>query len=176
LSRARHQLPWPNLSRFRPNPKAKLKFSLKSSGGKRFGASRRPEISVEPAAEIAPAACTRLDPLSPELTVLRQAQEDLRAGLPAQALRRLADYDRRFGKGAPQEERRAVAAIALCCRVNPGPAAEIEAARFLQTAPESPLAELRSLRMPEIRRDREIATTKFASGREPYGAQQGDGP
>jgi len=103
------------------------------------GVARRLEIPVAPAAEIAPAA-PALEPLSPELTVLRQAQEDLRAGLPASALRRLADYDRRFGRGALEEERRAVAAIARC-QVDPGPAAEIQAARFLRGAPESPLAE-----------------------------------
>ena len=79
-------------------------------------------------------------PLSLELTVLRQAQADLRAGLPASALRRLADYDRRFGRGALEEERQAVAAIARC-QVDPGSAAEIQAARFLRSAPESPLAE-----------------------------------
>lgn len=103
------------------------------------GVARRPEIPVAPAAEIAPAV-PALEPLSPELTVLRQAQADLRAGLPASALRRLADYDRRFGRGALEEERRAVAAIARC-QVDPGPAAESQAARFLRSAPESPLAE-----------------------------------
>jgi hypothetical protein len=101
---------------------------------------RRPEISDPPAAMIAPPPAPALDPLNPELTVLRQAREDLRAGLPAQALRRLNDYDYRFGKGALEEERRAVAAIALC-QVDPGPAAKAQAEQFLRTAPESPLAE-----------------------------------
>jgi hypothetical protein len=104
------------------------------------GVARRPEISGTPAAEIAPVPAPGLAPLDPELTVLRQAQEDLRAGLPAQALRRLTDYDRRFGKGALEEERRAVAAIAFC-QVDPGPAAKAQAERFLRSAPESPLAE-----------------------------------
>jgi len=104
------------------------------------GASRRPEISGTPAAESAPVPAPGLAPLDPELTVLRQAQEDLRAGLPAQALRRLTDYDRRFGKGALEEERRAIAAIAFC-QVDPGPAAKAQAERFLRTAPESPLVE-----------------------------------
>jgi hypothetical protein len=114
--------------------------------------SRRPEILGTPAVGIAPAPSAAiapapapipaqaLDSLDPELTVLRRAQEDLRAGLPAQALRRLADYDLRFGKGALEEERRAVAAIAFC-QVDPGPAAKAQAERFLRTAPESPLAE-----------------------------------
>jgi hypothetical protein len=80
-----------------------------------------------------------LDSLDPELTVLRQAQEDLRSGLPAQALRRLAEYDRRFGKGTLNEERRAIGAIALC-QAHPGPAAQAQAERFLRAAPQSPLA------------------------------------
>jgi outer membrane protein assembly factor BamD (BamD/ComL family) len=74
------------------------------------------------------------------LTVLRQAQEDLRAGLPAQALSRLTEYDRRFGTGALEEERRAVAAIALCL-ANPGSEAKAKAEHFVRTAPESPLVE-----------------------------------
>jgi len=100
--------------------------------------SRRPEISGTSIAEIVPAPA--LDSLDPELTVLRLAQEDLRAGLPARALRRLAEYDRRFGKGALEEERRAIAAIALCS-VRPGPAAQAQSERFLRSAPDSPLAE-----------------------------------
>ena len=105
-------------------------------------ASHRPETSGTPAAESAPARvpAPALDPLDPELTVLRLAQEDLRAGLPARALRRLAEYDRRFGKGALEEERRAISAIALCS-VRPGPAARAQSERFLQSAPASPLAE-----------------------------------
>jgi hypothetical protein len=102
--------------------------------------SRRPETSGMSAAEIAPAPAPALDPLDPELTVLRLAQEDLRAGLPARALRRLAEYDRRFGKGALEEERRAIAAIALCS-VRPGTASRAQSERFLQSAPASPLAE-----------------------------------
>jgi hypothetical protein len=104
------------------------------------GVARRPEISGTPVAEMAPVPAPGLAPLDPELTVLRQAQEDLRAGLPTQALRHLTEYDRRFGKGALEEERRAVAAIALCF-ANPGSEAKIQAERFLRTAPESPLAE-----------------------------------
>jgi hypothetical protein len=87
----------------------------------------------------APAPRPALDSLDPELTVLRQAQEDLRAGLPAQALRRLDEYDRRFGKGTLNEERRAIGAIALC-QAHPGPAAQAQAERFLRAAPQSPLA------------------------------------
>jgi hypothetical protein len=87
------------------------------------------------------AAPTRtIQSLDPELAMLRQAQEDLRAGLPAQALRRLAEYDRRFVKGTLDEERQAIEAIATC-QIHPGPAAQARADRFLRRAPESPLAE-----------------------------------
>ena len=96
----------------------------------------RPVSAVASAPEPGPA----LDSLDPELTLLRQAQEDLRVGLPAQALRRLAEYDRRFGKGTLNEERRAIGAIASC-QAHPGPAAEAQAERFWRTAPQSPLAE-----------------------------------
>ena len=101
---------------------------------------RRPATGSAPVAESAPAPGIALDSLDPELTALRQAQEDLRAGLPAQALRRLAEYDRRFGKGTLNQERRAIGAIALC-QLHPGPAAQAQAERFLRFAPESPLAE-----------------------------------
>jgi hypothetical protein len=96
----------------------------------------RPVSAVASAPEPGPA----LDSLDPELTLLRQAQEDLRVGLPAQALRRLAEYDRRFGKGTLNEERRAIGASASC-QAHPGPAAEAQAERFWRTAPQSPLAE-----------------------------------
>ena len=96
-------------------------------------------VSV-PVTKITPAPAPALNSLDPELTVLRQAREDLRAGLPAQALRRLSEYDRRFGKGALDQERRAIEAIALC-QVHPGSAAQSQAEDFLRAAPESPLAE-----------------------------------
>jgi hypothetical protein len=79
-------------------------------------------------------------PLDPELTMLRQAQDDLRAGLPARALRRLEEYDRRFPKGILDQERRAIQAIAMC-QAQPGPAAQAQAEHFLRHAPESPLVE-----------------------------------
>jgi outer membrane protein assembly factor BamD (BamD/ComL family) len=87
----------------------------------------------------APERAPTLDSLDPELTLLRQAQEDLRAEVPAQALRRLDEYDRRFGKGTLNEERRAIGAIALC-QTHPGLAAQAQAERFLRDAPQSPLA------------------------------------
>jgi hypothetical protein len=101
----------------------------------------RPAETVSvPVSEVTAAPVPALNSLDPELAVLRQAQEDLRAGLPAQALRRLSEYDRRFGKGALDQEHRAIEAIALC-QVHPGPAAQAKAERFLRVVPESPLAE-----------------------------------
>jgi hypothetical protein len=97
------------------------------------------ETAGVPVVASAPVRNPKLDPLDPGPTMPRQAQEDLRAGLPAQALRRLAEYDRRFGKGTLNEERRAVGAIALC-QAHPGPAAQSQAERFLRAAPQSPLA------------------------------------
>jgi len=116
-----------------PRPETRRRDTIRTG-------SRRPEISGTSTPEIATAPAPALDSLDPELTVLRLAQEDLRAGLPARALRRLVEYNRRFGKGALEEERRAIAAIALCS-VRPGPAARAESERFLQSAPDSPLAE-----------------------------------
>jgi hypothetical protein len=77
--------------------------------------------------------------LDSELNLLRQAQEDLRIGMPAQALNRLADFDRLFPRPKLDQERQAIEAIATC-QVHPGPAALGRAQRFLQKAPLSPLA------------------------------------
>lgn len=75
----------------------------------------------------------------PELRVLRQARDDLRAGRPASAYRRLDDFDRQPGAGMLAEERNALSAIALC-QWQPGGQARARAAEFLRTSPESPLA------------------------------------
>jgi hypothetical protein len=130
----------------------------------------RPEVRPAepvsaPVTEVTPAPVPALNSLDPELTVLRQAQEDLRARLPAQALRRLSEYDRRFGKGALEQERQAIAAVALC-QVHPGSVAQAQAEDFLRAAPESPLAErVRSAckRSDEISR----RSNGIAPGREP---------
>lgn len=75
----------------------------------------------------------------PELRVLRQARDDLRAGRPASAYRRLDEFDRQRGAGMLAEERRALSAIALC-QWQPGTQARARAAEFLRSSPESPLA------------------------------------
>ncbi len=85
------------------------------------------------------AAAGPLDP-EPELRVLRQAREDLRAGLAESAYRRLVDFDRQHGQGVLAQERQALTVIALCSW-RPGSEAEARAAEFLRGSPESPLAE-----------------------------------
>lgn len=75
----------------------------------------------------------------PELRVLREAREDLRAGRPESAYRRLDEYGGQHGAGMLIQERRALSAIALC-RWQPGPEAQARAVEFLRTSPESPLA------------------------------------
>jgi hypothetical protein len=80
-----------------------------------------------------------LDP-EPELRVLRQAREDLRAGLAESAYRRLVDYERQHGPGVLAQERQALNVIALC-NWRPGSEAQARAAEFLRGSPESPLAD-----------------------------------
>lgn len=75
----------------------------------------------------------------PELRVVREAREDLRAGRPARAYRRLEDFANQGGPGILTQERRALSAIALC-QSQPGPDAQARAAEFLWRSPESPLA------------------------------------
>jgi hypothetical protein len=86
-----------------------------------------------------PSASSAAAPLAFELKVLRQAQEDLRAGLPENAYQRLADFDRHHGSGVLAQERHALSAIALC-QWRPGNEARIRAQEFLRDTPESPLA------------------------------------
>jgi hypothetical protein len=78
-----------------------------------------------------------LDP-EPELRVVREAREDLRAGHPESAYRRLDDYGRQHSGGMLAQERKALSAIALC-KWQPGPDAQTRAAEFLRNSPESPL-------------------------------------
>jgi hypothetical protein len=100
-------------------------------------ASKRPAVAAAtPSPAAVPAA--PLDP-EPELRVLREAREDLRADRSESAYRRLDDYGRQHSGGMLAQERRALSAIALC-EWKPGPEAQTHAADFLRTSPESPLA------------------------------------
>jgi hypothetical protein len=100
-------------------------------------ASKRPAVA---AANPSPAVvlAAPLDP-EPELRVLREAREDVRANRSESAYRRLDDYGRQHSGGMLAQERRALSAIALC-EWKPGPEAQIHAADFLRNSPESPLA------------------------------------
>jgi len=100
-------------------------------------ASKRPAVAAaNPSPAVVPAA--PLDP-EPELRVLREAREDLRADRSESAYRRLDDYGRQHSGGMLAQERRALSAIALC-EWKPGPEAQTHAAEFLRNSPESPLA------------------------------------
>jgi hypothetical protein len=95
---------------------------------------KRPVVS---APSPAPTPVVAADP-EPELRVLREAREDLRAGRPESAYRRLDEYGRLHGDGMLAQERKALLAIALC-QWQPGKEAEARAAEFLRSSPESPL-------------------------------------
>lgn len=75
----------------------------------------------------------------PELRTLREARDDLRAGHPARAYRRLEDFNRQSPGGMLAQERSALSAIALC-QAQPGRDAQARAAEFMRRSPESPLA------------------------------------
>jgi hypothetical protein len=83
-------------------------------------------------------AIEAFDP-EPELRALREARDDLRAGRPARAYRRLEDFNRQSPAGMLAQERHALTAIALC-QAQPGREAQDRAAEFLRRSPESPLA------------------------------------
>jgi hypothetical protein len=101
--------------------------------------SSKRALATLPSPSVPSTATGPVDP-EPELRVLRQAREDLRAGLPESAYRRLVDYDRQHGQGVLAQERQALTVIALC-KWRPGSEAQARAAEFLRSAPESPLAE-----------------------------------
>jgi hypothetical protein len=94
-----------------------------------------------PAAASGPAATPVTAPSDPEpeLRVLREAREDLRAGRSESAYRRLDEYGRHHCVGMLTQERKALSAIALC-HWQPGPDAQARAAEFLRISPDSPLA------------------------------------
>lgn len=92
-------------------------------------AAANPSVATSPVAA--------LDP-EPELRVLREAREDLRAGLFESAYRRLDEYGRQHSGGMLTQERKALSAIALC-HWQPGPEAQARASEFLRVSPDSPL-------------------------------------
>lgn len=109
-------------------------------GPMEHGHAKKVGKRVTAAANPSPAATSvvAFDP-EPELRVLREAREDLRAGRPESAYRRLDEYGRQNSVGMLAQERKALSAIALC-RWQPGPEAQARASEFLRTSPDSPLA------------------------------------
>ena len=76
------------------------------------------------------------DPLAAEVAILSRATRDLRAGRPAEALKALDEYRRKFPKGLLSEEHRAARAQALCAL---GRFDEANA-KLAELTPKSPLA------------------------------------
>jgi hypothetical protein len=76
------------------------------------------------------------DRLAGEVAILSRATRDLRAGRPAEAIKALDDYRRKFPKGLLSEEHRAARAQALCAL---GRFDEANA-KLAELAPRSPLA------------------------------------
>ncbi len=100
---------------------------------------KRPGVmaAANPGPAATPVAAS--DP-EPELRVLRDAREDLRAGRPESAYRRLEEYGRQHSVGMLTQERNALSVIALC-HWQPGPEAQARASEFLRISPDSPLAQ-----------------------------------
>ena len=80
------------------------------------------------------------DPVATEVALLRSARAEIQAGRPAAALRILSDHGERFPRGALEEERRALEAIASC-QLRPGAESRARAEVFFRTHPQSPMTE-----------------------------------
>jgi hypothetical protein len=78
------------------------------------------------------------DRLAEEVTILRQAAKDLRAGRAAESLRALGEHQRRFPSGLLALERRAARAEALCS-LGRFAEAEVELSTLGRVSPGSPL-------------------------------------
>jgi hypothetical protein len=93
--------------------------------------------AVDPSALPASSSAPRpKDRLAAEVAILSRATRDLRAGRPADALKALDEYRRRFPKGVLGEEQRAARAQVLCAL---GRFDEARA-KLAELAPQSPLA------------------------------------
>lgn len=92
--------------------------------------------AVDPSALPASSAFRPRDRLSAEVAILSRATRDLRAGRPADALKALDEYRRKFPKGLLGDEHRAARAQTLCAL---GRFDEANA-KLAGLAPKSPLA------------------------------------
>jgi hypothetical protein len=105
-------------------------------------ASEQPAVSVPPPAAVEPSAAAASsasrpkDRLAAEVAILSRATRDLRAGHPAEALKALEEYRRRFPKGLLRDEQRAAKVQALCAL---GRFDEANA-KLAELPPQSPLA------------------------------------
>ena len=70
--------------------------------------------ATDPPAPTASSAHRPQDRLAAEVAILSRATRDLRAGRPADAIKALDEYRRKFPKGLLSEEQRAARAQALC--------------------------------------------------------------
>jgi hypothetical protein len=96
----------------------------------------RPTAVVPPAVLPATSDHRPQDRLAAEVSILSRATRDLRAGRPAEALKALDEYRRKFPKGLLSEEQHAAGAQALCAL---GRFDEANA-KLAGLAPQSPLA------------------------------------
>ncbi|HEX7500080.1 MAG TPA: hypothetical protein VF524_07205 [Polyangia bacterium] len=92
--------------------------------------------ATDPIALPAASAHRPQDRLAAEVAILSRATRDLRAGRPAEALKALDEYRRKFPKGLLSEEHRAARAQALCAL---GRFDEANA-KLAELTPQSPLA------------------------------------
>ena len=92
--------------------------------------------ATDPPAPPAASAHRAQDRLAAEVAILSRATRDLRAGRPADALKALDEYRRKFPKGLLSEEQRAARAQSLCALGRFDEANE----KLALLAPQSPLA------------------------------------
>ena len=77
------------------------------------------------------------DPLQEEVRILSRAEQQLNSGHAEEALRTLAEHERRFPDGALAEERMA-ARVQCLCALGRLPAARADLAKFAHAYPRSP--------------------------------------
>ncbi len=91
-------------------------------------------IALVPSDAPAPSTRSKQDRLAQEVALLSSATKSLNAGQPGEALRILAEHQRKFPSGLLTEERRAARAQALCSLGRVGEA-KSELARLTPRSP-----------------------------------------
>jgi len=113
-------------------------FAHARSGARAASSAPPPPPEVSGAAEAARApAASGIDE---EIAALREAQEALRAGKPADAVRVLDHYQASHA-GTALEEERSAARIVAACQASVASRSTADAERFLRERPDSPLGE-----------------------------------